>query len=329
MTGAESQPKFHPAGFDDGLRLALDDVRAGRWRAMRDLLIRTGSDWALRTSRSQVLAAAAAKNDAVEAWQAEEPYDPHALMMRARVEAQRALNAHRDRQDSAWRLADEARQVCWDAARCWPEDPVPWVGLLALAAVDVADVQQRHRDHRMAPPEDLLPYGPWGLLEAVRHRDPYNREAWHRMLQALQSYGESGSNYVRWASSWAPAGSALLVLPLYTFADIYRQRSQPALYWVSESISYHTDQALRGWFPFADRTCWSPLDLNHLGQALYSGGFDEGAEVFEAIGTFATPLPWRYIADSPGRWQEEFLRARRHYLPDPPTGPTHAAGPRR
>ncbi|MDL5206276.1 hypothetical protein [Streptomyces sp. ALI-76-A] len=49
------QPRFHPAGFDDGLRAVLEDVRAGRWRSMRDLL-ETCDSWAPRpgtTTRPQ------------------------------------------------------------------------------------------------------------------------------------------------------------------------------------------------------------------------------------------------------------------------------------
>ena len=119
------QPRFHPAGFDDALRTALDDVRAGRWRTTSELL-RQCPTWGVRTARSQVLAAAAAQGDAVEAWLQEEP-SADAMVMRARVMVQRALNAHRAGQRDAGVLADRGRAACWEAARYYPDDPVPWV----------------------------------------------------------------------------------------------------------------------------------------------------------------------------------------------------------
>jgi hypothetical protein len=330
---ADLRPMFHPAGFDAELRPVLDDVRAGRWRSMRDLLDyrRTGT-WALRTVRSQVLAAAAATGDAVEAWAQEEP-DYNALMMQARVAVQRALKARGSRKREVERLTERARAACQNAARRWPEDPVPWVTLMALAQLDSPEAGQRRPEHRVGSWEPMLPSGPWGLLAQAHARDPGNREAWHRMLQALQAYGAGVSDFVRWVSTWAPEGSPLVVLPLYAYAEVYGERRARGeltpMYWTSAAVSHHTERTLERWFAHADPACWSPLDLNHLAQALYCGGFTEGtADVFAAIGPFATPAPWKYVADKPERWLEEFLRARRHHLPDPVDGRLHAGTPR-
>ena len=111
----ELQPQFHPAGFDDALRPVLEDVRAGRWRSMRDLL-EDCPTWGRRTSRSQVLAAAAADGDAVEAWLQEEPHF-NAVMMQARVSVERALNARRAGQRDVGSLTDRARAACRFPAR--------------------------------------------------------------------------------------------------------------------------------------------------------------------------------------------------------------------
>ncbi|MEW1719746.1 hypothetical protein [Streptomyces sp. NPDC093109] len=326
----EGEVRYHPAGFDAELGPVLDDVRAGRWRSMRELLGDNPS-WASRTARSQVLAAAAAQGDTVEAWCQEEPHH-NAVMMRARVAVQRALNAHRaGRRDDTAGLEDRARMACAAAVRRWPADPVPWVSLLALAQVDTGE-RHRRPEHRAKPWEQLLPYGPWGLLHEVRRRDPLNREAWHRMLQALQAYGEHTSDFVRWVSSWAPEGSALAVLPLYVYADLFRSRQArgeiTTLYWTSDPVPYYTRSALDRWFAHADPGSWSALDLNYLAQALCSGGFAEGAEVFSAIGDRPTPAPWKYVAPVPERWEESFLIARGHYLPHVVDRPTHAR-PRR
>src|SRR6266540_2310188 len=95
MSNRDMDLILHPAGRDKDLRLALEDLRLDRYLAAKQLLRATDLDWALRTSRSQVLAYGAAGNKAVDAWYAEEPSDPNALMMRARVLTQRVLNAHR------------------------------------------------------------------------------------------------------------------------------------------------------------------------------------------------------------------------------------------
>ncbi|MGW0332264.1 hypothetical protein ACWD0J_10405 [Streptomyces sp. NPDC003011] len=323
----EQQPQFHPAGFDGELRAVLDDLRAGRWRSMRDVL-ETCDSWALRTSRSQVLAAVAADGDAIEAWLQEQPQNCNAKMMHARVSVQRALNAHHAGQPGGASRADGARAACWEAARRWPADPVPWVALLALAKMDTPDLWRRRPEHQAPAWEYLLPRGPWGLLREAQQRDPNNREAWHRMLQALGAYRENAFDFVRWVVTWAPQGSPLVLLPLYLHSEHYGElRTQGALttslYWTRDPISYYTHRALHWWFAHADPASWLPPDLNHLGQALHSGGFTEGREVFEAIGPFATPVPWKYVADKPQRWLEEFTRARRRYLRDVPSGPLH------
>lgn len=191
---------------------------------------------------------------------------------------------------------------------------------MCLLSLALADIGQHLPEHRVPPPEGLLPTGPWGLLEEVYQRDPYNREAWHRMLQVFYARRINAFDYVRWVASWAPPGSALLVLPLYAYAEDYRSRLRSgaagglALYWISEQVTHYTARALHDWFHRSAPAGRSPLDLNHLGHALYAGGFDGGSDVFRAIGPHATPTPWQDIADAPQRWEEEFQRAGRHFL---------------
>ncbi|MGR3872687.1 hypothetical protein ACUXZZ_29530 [Streptomyces graminifolii] len=314
MNGAV-QPRFHPAGFDGALRTALDDIRAGRWRSTSELLGNCPT-WGVRTSRSQVLAAAvvAAQGDAVEAWLQEEP-SADALMMRARVRVQQALGAHRAGKRGVAVLADRARTACGEAAVRWPADPVPWVCLLALAQLDWPEEWRRRPEHRAQPPEGMLPFGPWALLHEADQRDPGSREAWHRMIQALRAYGVNVRDVARWICSWASDGSPLLLLPLYLQAEHYaKERARGALtplYWTTDLISHSAWRALEGWFWYADRTAWLPQDLGHLAQALFSAGlYREAAPVFEAIGPFVTPEPWTYVAEAPDMWLEQFERAR-------------------
>lgn len=316
----------HPAGFDLDLAKVLDDVRAGRWRSMRALLEATGERWGLRTSRTQVLAVAAARSDAVEAW-GRESRDPQFRVMRARVLVERTLRAHREGRRNAFDLANKARTACETAATLAPADPVPYVAWLALAQIDSPLREERQPENKMTYTEGLylFPAGPWGLLNEVRARDPFNREAWHRALQALSAYGTGALDYASWAASLAASHhSDVTLLPIYAHVQLYRamrERGQeaesywgtrgasPSYWWTGGGTSYYAQQALGAWFWHADRTTWSPLDLNHLAMALHYGGQTARA-VFEAIGTYATRAPWEYLAE-PGRtWQDEFLQAR-------------------
>jgi hypothetical protein len=319
------RPVYHPAGPDEPLRQAIDDVRVGRWMSTRDLLARTGEDWALRTARSQVLAAVAARSAVVQVWLDEEPGSADARMMLARVATQRVLQAHRQRHPGAAQLEAEARQACHEAASA--ADPVPWVCLLALAQVDG---RQQRPEHRVPPPENLLPHGPWGLLEEAVKRDQYNREAFHRMLQVCSQLGASQAyalDFARWVGSWAPAGSPLLVMPLYAHAEHYlferkRGRGDALAHrqWSREDILRDTLRALVGWFDRAEPATRSQLDLNHLAHALYAARrFTDAAPVFEALGPYATQLPWAYVTDDPERpelAEAEFLRARAQAIGD-------------
>ncbi|MDQ1013316.1 hypothetical protein QFZ82_007801 [Streptomyces sp. V4I23] len=322
------RPVYHPAGHDQALRVALEDLRTGRWMAMRTLLAHTGTDWALRTSRSQVLAAAAAGSDVVQAWRAEEPNSADALMMRARIMVERALQARRHRHFREEELAQQAREACELAAHCLPDDPVPWVCLLALAQLDE---QQLRQEQRVPPPERTLLHGPWQLLQETHIRHPFNREAYQRMLQFF--YARAGGSpadalhFVHWVASLVPEGSAVLVLPLYAYARYYRTQRErtgseadPLVrqQWRRVHIVRDTDRALQGWFRHPDAAPYAALDLNHLAHALWAGSrFSEAAEVFGAIGVYATHQPWMHVTDVPGRAdlaEQEFVWARAQCL---------------
>ena len=325
----EFRPVYHPAGLDAELRVAFEEVRVGRWRAMRELLARTGTQWDLRTARSQVLATAAARTHVVAEWVVEEPGSPDALMMQARVAVERALQAHRQGHGSAEDLAGQARKsaaVAWNAA---PADPVPWVCMLALAGTDPEQIVP---EHRVKPPEGFLPTGPWGLLGRVYERDPYNREAYHRMLTfVLRSQMGGGPaaavNFAHWVKSWVPqdSGSPLLVLPLYALVEHYRSKREAGRYdpigraqWAREQVAFDVQRAMVGWFERSRIEPRSVLDLNYLAHAAWAGRrFAEAAAVFQAMGPYATRQPWLSVADDPGdeaSADREFSKARRQCL---------------
>lgn len=323
--GRGIRPVYSPAGFDYELRSALEELRAGHWMAMRTLLERTGAHWGLRTSRTQVLGVVAAGSQVVEAWQQEHPGSADAKAMLARVAVERATRARRERHPSAGELEKSAREACHAAAEAQPGDPVPWVSLLALARLDE---EQERGEHRERAAEPMLPSGPWGLLYRVYERDRYNREAHHRMLHFLHvtsggkySTRASAVDFVRWVASWAPAGSALLALPLYAYVEQYRRqiaegRDDMLLrkQWAHDPVALDARTALHGWFDHTDPTSQSVLDLNHLAHALWAGGRPaDAARVFAALGPYFTQQPWLHVAERPDgadAARTEYCRAR-------------------
>ncbi|MFF2779151.1 hypothetical protein ACFVU3_30185 [Streptomyces sp. NPDC058052] len=325
MPGPGFRPVFHPAGHDHALRHALQDLRTGRWGEMARLLQDTADtdDWDGWTRRTQILATVAAGTDVVHAWRAEQPASPAAAVMHGRVAVERAVRAHRSGHAHALVLRQEAWTACREAAEHAPADPVPWIGLLALAALDA---RRNGAGHRVPPPAPTLPPGPWGLLAEAEKRDPYNREAYHRMLQFLYARRDGplseAVNYAQWATSTAPRGSALHALPLYVRVERYRRdrghEHALDLHWVAEDAVREARRAMDAWFLFCAVPQASQLDLNHLAHAL-SGAlrFTDAARVFEALGPYYTPVPWADRTPRPddrALAEEVFLRARARCL---------------
>ncbi|MFF9349239.1 hypothetical protein [Streptomyces sp. NPDC014734] len=326
MANSDFRPVYHPAGHDNELRVALQDLRTGRWLSMRNLLEST-PDWALWTQRTQVLGAVAAGSDAVQAWLAEEPRSVAGAVMHARVVVERAVRAHREGHHRARELWQEAWATCRTAAHASPADPVPWVCLLALSQLDE---RQQLEEHRVHPPGPMLFPGPWGLLAEADKRDPCNREAYHRMLQFVYARKAGGTiseavNFVQWASSSAPDGSALHVLPLYVRVERYRREHGHEkaldLHWVTEDAERDAMRALELWFRRTPPIARSLPDLNHVAHALWGAlKFAEAAAVFEELGPYFTSVPWVYRTrdpKGPGGAEEVFLRARNRCLAAP------------
>ncbi|MEU4347121.1 hypothetical protein [Streptomyces sp. NPDC023838] len=270
-----------------------------------------------------MLATAAARSDVVQAWLVEEPRNPDALVMGARVLVERALQAHRGGHPGERALSDEAYHACRLASESVPADPVPWVCLLALAQLDV---RLGYAEHWRAAWEPMLPAGPWGLLYRVRERDWGNREAYHRMLAfyyacAATSHADA-LVFAQWVASWAPEGSPLRILPLYVRMEIYRRRREagpadPLLrtQWAQEPVIWEVHRAFQGW---SEDTAGSLGDLNYLAHGLWAAHqYDGAAQVFRALGDYATRLPWLYVSDDPRVAElgvREFVRARSECL---------------
>ncbi|MFD9483643.1 hypothetical protein ACFWBX_06485 [Streptomyces sp. NPDC059991] len=313
-------PVYHPAGFDGPLRTALEEMEAARWAGIRDLLRATGDDWVLRTSRTQVLAAAAARTDSdvVGAWLSEEPDCVDAHVMHARVLVQRTLEAHRRGRANTASLVEAARASCEHARERAPADPVPLIALLALG---VTDVHYRYPEYWMKSSEPMLPLGPWGLWMDIWERHAYNREAVHQLLRFFAGPGTCFAPIVfaRWVTSWVrrDRGAALMMLPLYAAVESFRHdggrdpllRHQWAHDPVRRDVLIAADSADLRADPHVSVT-----DLNYLAHALFSASeYVRAASVFEVLSCHFTRAPWAYTTADPSQDAlavHEFLRAR-------------------
>ena len=172
-----SAPMFDwdPAGPDRALAVARGDVAALRLGAAREALAdtRVHGNFDARAYRSLVLAAAAVSSDVAETWTKEEPENPDALLLYARVAAYRAVTAKLNREE----LETIAAKACAAAHRAWPVDPTPFVVELTL-------LRLRQSEEGGAPdrPPGSVEDPAWALWREAESRHPGNREAGQRLL---------------------------------------------------------------------------------------------------------------------------------------------------
>ncbi|MFD0262404.1 hypothetical protein ACFVH7_29555 [Kitasatospora indigofera] len=291
----------HPAGHDGELRWAVEELRAGRWLAARTLLAGSWGDRSLWTSRTQALGAVAARTDVLQYWAAEEAAGFGLVPLQARAAVEGALMASQ-REASAREGA--ARAWCWRAASTLADDPVPWIGLLALAQLDPSQVRA---EHRVEAPDRMLPPGPWGLLDQARRADLWNREAFHRMVHFLLVRGEGGSatEFLAAYLPAAPAGSPLHALPLYLHVERYRRAGRTeraALQWTNdEGVRSTTLRAYEHWQARPSGVGrWPVVDESHLAHGLWATRQPRlAAEVFAALDPFVSSQPWMSLSDRP------------------------------
>ncbi|MEV5847416.1 hypothetical protein AB0M32_36180 [Streptomyces sp. NPDC051985] len=326
-----------PVGADADLRAALEDLRLGRYAAARDLLVMTGQNWALRTSRSQLLAAGAGEPGIFKMWLDEEPDNPDAAMMWARVLTRAALDAYRRGKpaDVLGRAAQLAAQACQRASDLLPACPVPWVDRLQLTQLPYKPKYfDPHADSRPEP-WDMLPRlasgedhgmyhrGPWHLLLEADARHPGNREAHHQMRRYLQVRRSTGAamDFSCWTVLTEPPSPELWLLPVYASVDKYRTEhsdgSVDTSFWQTAGFGFQACRAYDEWFakiPPAEYPWVSMTDLSHLAHALTaSGETQKAAAVFRAMGPYVTAQPWKDVNTVLGRtkaWEDEFLTVR-------------------
>ncbi|MFE0422994.1 hypothetical protein [Streptomyces sp. NPDC058953] len=156
------------------------------------------------------------------------------------------------------------------------------------------------------------------MWEEIKQRDPWNREAHHEVVTYLfpRHHGAEGEA-AWWAeeqAATAPQGLPIAVLPLVVLAEAHRSRQERdrrayglAIHpWVE---CPQIDHVLERWWRYRaphSHACFAD-DANYLAHAMsYASRHHEAQEVFDAIGPYATHVPWSYC----GRSNELFLRHR-------------------
>lgn len=302
-----------PAFCDADLRRAREDAAMGGWEAVRDLLVRTGDDWPLRTHRITVLANAAVGLEWPRAWSQAEPDNPNALVLSAYSEAVRVHGMIVRRDPAATdKAAVQAVTRGRAAAQVCPDDPTPWIGLLTLAGVlgdnGVSMVQWADLSFEAGARS-------WSWFQEAVVRHPESWHAHHRMREAQLARLRTGSpreltgllDFTAAAAAHAEDHSPLHVLPLYAHNELRQTNTADLLdaserEWLTQRAEQDIAEAYRLWFrgPARDHPA-APYDLNTLAYQLVESGRPSLAHpVFTAIGAYATAVPWARAAQLSG-----------------------------
>ncbi|MGP4051384.1 hypothetical protein [Streptomyces sp. 2A115] len=297
-------PDFDPDCGDAPLTSARQDIVIGRWQGLRELLRATGADWVPRGHRMRLLALACANTSTAESWLAAEPHSPDALVLRAATETARAFYVaiaagrgvpiHQNR-------IDTAVMACLRAAKAHPEDPTPWISLIAVARLYPTGVRQQE-------------LGRW--WDELYMRDPYSVEGHLQVLHYYSArwHGTHGMMYdfARDAAGVAPPGSALPVLVQFARVEEYRylldgtKGQQNALvgtgqHWNHDGAVNDVQRTWRRWIEERADTTIEPGEVQHLNYlthaACYAEVPDIAAALFRLLGTRATRTPWSYTGD--------------------------------
>lgn len=295
----------HPARDDIALRAVAEDAAMGRWEGARELLTATSTDWDRRIFRLQVLARAGVRLTFADTWAQAEPRSPHALALLATVLALRSMAGPRGEGSSE--AMERAWKACDAACDALPADPTPYVVMLALLRY-----HSPHCDRQWRATVQKV----W---EQVEERDRWNREAHHELLTYMfPTWHGIGGEVFHWAQeqcAQAPRGLPLHTLPLVALAETHRIRMETEGHRYGLTVHPWTDnpstqQAWANWWTY--RAPVNPHaafqeDANYLAHALsFANQHRQAAEVFDAIGPYATDAPWSYCGDA----QQLFTRHR-------------------
>ncbi|MER6547512.1 hypothetical protein [Streptomyces sp. NPDC001250] len=251
---------------------------------MSRLLEQDPGDWDRRTHRMDVLAGYLAGSRLPRSWVTREPRSADALVLHAWTQVAQAR--------TQGRLDDPAGTIdaCLRAAELAPEDPTPWVALLAVGRLERREQSQI--------------FGVWNEILA---RDRWNREAYLSMLNYL-SPEEAGSrvqvmDFVDTLRARMPANAPCVATELTAqvlqYHSILDRGGFEALvarnHWSQEMAAQALDRAAHTWSQAGFlRHAKALADLNLLAYALMAADRrGEAGAVFEAVGGIVTAWPWQ------------------------------------
>jgi hypothetical protein len=302
--GKKEQVAFDTALGDRELMAARTSLAQGRWAHVRALLARTGDDWDLRGHRLAVLGEGRSTAAWAEEWRLAEPESADAAALAAAAAVFRAAIGKQS--------PESARELCLRAARMWPSDPSPWLGMLLLARLTGTDDEQvrafdqargRHRGHHHAH---------YLMVQCLAERQNTDgADPFHEVYE-----------FAEWAAGEADRGSPLTALPLIALVERYRSLAahgampdDPARlpYWTSRRARTSVQAGNEWWRGWDGRD--HPrlaIDLNYLAFGTFHGGDTVAAAgLFNRIGPLATRAPWSYPDRDPDK---TFRAARDHAL---------------
>ncbi|MEU1707656.1 hypothetical protein ABZ478_20020 [Streptomyces sp. NPDC005706] len=288
--------RLHPELDDNALAKVCKQLKSPFFRklariqvpAVERVIRIAGDNWDRRTRRLSALAAASADSKLAEVWLQAQPHCADALLLHSWAN----LIAGRCKESSIKR--DSAIENCYQAAEMQPEDPAPWIVLLAI----LRDLRSSH--HEVVPV--------WNRLVSL---DPWNREGHLQMLGYL-SPAECGSHamvldFVDQRCAMMPPDAPAAGLPLIAavkrhHASTSRSNLEALLahrWWQQPSHAGLLDKAVALWpDPGFLRHAAALADLNVLAYALvHARRLPDAAEVFQAIGSVVTPWPWLIDGD--------------------------------
>lgn len=291
------------------LRAALTAAYAGDHGPARELLAatRVGAEWERRGGYVPRLAESALHSPGwLDAWLAESPRDPDAVLVKAEHSVQqaweirtgaRASSVSRDQFQAFFALLDDAVPVIGAAAELNPTDPVPW------------QVALTHARGSQAPREVFDAY--WAEATA---RAPHHYGCHLSALQYLcdKWYGSHTEmfDFAERAAEHALPGSTLHALPLLAAVE-YDVVADAASREAGRIDRSRIHAALKRALELSDAYQGADPEVagvrNHLALMLtLADRHGEALEQFRAVGAHATEYPWAYLGDA----REEFLEFR-------------------
>ncbi|MFF3454174.1 hypothetical protein ACFYXH_07545 [Streptomyces sp. NPDC002730] len=293
---------------EPALRAALAAAAAGDAGPARELLAETRLDaqWERRSVCVSELAEHALRSPGwLEAWLAESPEDPDAMLVKADLCIQqaweirtgyRARHVSEDRFRAFFTLLDDAIPVIAAAAELNPTDPVPW------------EVALTHARGIQAPRDVFDAYWAEAVARAPHHYGchatalQYLCDKWYGSHEEMFAFAEQ-------AAEGALPGSKLHALPLLAAVEyeVVSDDSTENGPIVRARIEAAIDRALElsGWYAPGDPEAAG--FRNHLALMLiFAERWAEALDVFRAIGVHAREYPWAYVGES----RKEFLEFR-------------------